>query len=158
MGTKFKGSAKQVLALEAFITLMRAQSSVMHHMTSRSAFGDLTPSQFGVMESLLHLGPLTQKALAGKILRSPGNLVMVIDNLVKAGLVRKERSTTDRRVIEISLTPSGREKIKKQFPRHATHVQEAMATLTQKELKELKALCRKLGVGLRLKESAVKAN
>ncbi len=147
MGTKFRGNGKQVASLDAFIALMRAQSSVMQRLTTASAFGDLTASQFGVLEALLHLGPLTQKALAKKILRSPGNLVMVIDNLVRAGLVQKERSETDRRVTEISLTPSGREKIEKQFPRHAACVREAMATLTPKELKALRALCRKLGVG-----------
>ena len=149
MGTKFKGSAKQTVALDAFISLMRAHMAVTQTLTSSAAFGDLTVSQFGVLESLFHLGPLTQKALAKKILRTPGNLVMVIDNLVRAGLVLKERSTTDRRVIEISLTPSGREKIGRLFPSHATFVQEAMAALTQEEQKELKALCRKLGLGQR---------
>ena len=51
---------------------------------------NLTISQFGVLEALYHLGPLSQRQLADKILRSSGNLTMVIDNLERDGLVRRD--------------------------------------------------------------------
>ena len=50
---------------------------------------DLTAPQFGVLEALYHLGPLCQKDLAAKILKSSGNMTMVIDNLEKRDLVRR---------------------------------------------------------------------
>ena len=52
---------------------------------------DLTISQFGVLEALYHKGPLCQRDIAAKILKSTGNITMVIDNLEKRELVRRER-------------------------------------------------------------------
>ena len=68
----------------------------------------LTHGQFGTMEALFHLGPLCQRELGEKLLRSGGNLTMVIDNLEKKGWVRRERQPDDRRKVLVSLTPKGR--------------------------------------------------
>ena len=67
----------------------------------------LTESQFGVLEALLHLGPLHQRELAEKILRTNGNVTLVVDHLEKRGLVRRERGSADRRYIKVHLTDAG---------------------------------------------------
>ncbi len=46
----------------------------------------LTESQFGVLDSLFHLGPMKQKEIGKKILKSGGNITMVINNLEKRGI------------------------------------------------------------------------
>ena len=69
--------------------------------------GDLTESQFGTLEALYHLGPLCQGEIGQKILKSSGNMTMVVDNLEKRGLVQRQRSQQDRRQIEVSLTRPG---------------------------------------------------
>ena len=55
---------------------------------------------------------MTQCVLGEKLLRSGGNITLVIDNLEKHGLVRRERQTEDRRTIVIHLTPKGMRLIK----------------------------------------------
>jgi len=112
--------------------------------------------QFGVLEALLHLGPMTQCVLGEKLLRSGGNITLVIDNLEKHGLVRRERQTEDRRTIVIHLTPKGMRLIKRVFPAHAKMILKEMSQLEPKEQEDLRRLCRKLGTGGRASLEATK--
>ena len=107
----------------------------------------LTVGQFGVMEALLHLGPMTQCVLGEKLLRSGGNMTLVIDNLEKHGLVRRERQTVDRRTIVIHLTPKGLRLTKRVVPGHAKMILKEMSQLEPNEQEDLRRLCRKLGRG-----------
>lgn len=145
MGTKYTGTPEQGRALDAFIALMRAANAVSQRLSRQKAFGDLTTSQFGVLEALMHLGPLSQRELADKVLKSTGNLVTVIDNLQKRGLVERQRSTADRRVIHVSLTPAGRKTIEGLFPAHVEAIVRALSPLDDRAQAELKRLCRELG-------------
>jgi MarR family 2-MHQ and catechol resistance regulon transcriptional repressor len=72
---------------------------------------------------------------------------MVIDNLEKHGLVRRERQEDDRRMIMIHLSPKGRKLIERVFPQHAKEIVREMSSLTPNEQKDLRRLCRKLGRG-----------
>jgi len=147
MGTHYEGDDMEKRALSAYITLMRASNTVTARAsgTTRVESG-LTASQFGVMETLLHLGPLCQKDLGKKLLKSSGNITVVIDNLEKRGLVRRERSTEDRRMFKVCLTQEGRFLIDGVFPSHAARITRAMGALEPDEMDELRRLCRKLGM------------
>jgi MarR family 2-MHQ and catechol resistance regulon transcriptional repressor len=149
MGTRHQGSEDEVRALNAFIKLMRATDSVGARLSGVLAEARLTEGQFGVLETLYHLGPLHPCELAAKLLRSGGNLTLVIDNLERNGLVRRERSTQDRRYVTIHLTPQGRALIAELFPRHAAAIAREMGVLSAAEQEELGRLCRKLGRQLR---------
>jgi MarR family 2-MHQ and catechol resistance regulon transcriptional repressor len=146
MGTHYKGPRDIRQALEAYIKLVRASESVTSSVTGHLDDDGLTISQFGVLEALLHLGPMSQRELAQKILKSCGNVTMVIDNLEKLGLVKRERDEKDRRLYRITLTLPGRALIRSVFPRHARKIALQMNVLTNKELLELGRLCRKLGL------------
>jgi MarR family 2-MHQ and catechol resistance regulon transcriptional repressor len=146
MGTHYKGLAAVRQALEAYIKLVRASESVTSRVIRHLDDDGLTVSQFGVLEALFHLGPLSQRELAQKILKSGGNVTMVIDNLEKRGLVKRERDEKDRRLYRISLTSGGSKLIKRIFPRHAEKIAAQMNVLTKDELLTLGHLCRKLGL------------
>lgn len=133
-------------ALNAYVKLVRATESVSARAHRHLSEAGLTTSQFGVLEALYHLGFLSQAELAKKILRSSGNITMVIDNLEKRGLVKRERKQDDRRYYAIQLTPGGKKLIAGIFPRHAGKIAEAMKVLTKKEQETLGRLCRKLGL------------
>jgi MarR family 2-MHQ and catechol resistance regulon transcriptional repressor len=105
----------------------------------------LTPSQFAVLEALFHVGPMCLSDLARKILRTSGNLTMVVDNLEKSGLVKRVQSSTDRRYISVEITEKGSGFISNIFPEHATEVTRLMARLSPDEQDTLRELCRKLG-------------
>ncbi|HLO14612.1 MAG TPA: MarR family transcriptional regulator, partial [Anaerolineales bacterium] len=152
MGTAYLGNEQEVRALNAYIKLMRAAETVTSRLNRNLASADLTVSQFGVLEALHHKGALCQRDIAAKILKSTGNITMVIDNLEKHGLVRRERGAEDRRYITIILTEKGTQLIAELFPRHAAAITDEMGVLTEEEQAELGRLCRKLG----LKEKGVK--
>lgn len=147
MPTHFQGDSQTILALDTFIKLTRANSAFEARVLGHGTLGELTMSQFGVLEALYHLGPLCQGALSQKLLKSTGNMTLVLDNLEKRGLVQRIRSQEDRRMVTIELTCAGRERIEAIFPLHAAAIQAEMSVLTAEEQAQLGQLCRKLGLG-----------
>jgi MarR family transcriptional regulator, 2-MHQ and catechol-resistance regulon repressor len=144
MGTHYRGAAREVRALDAYIKLLRAADSVVARAHRRTAC-DLTVSQFGVLESLHHLGPMHQRKIGTKLLKSGGNVTMVIDNLERRGLVERRRDQKDRRFVSVHLTPAGERLIAEVFPRHVQSIVEELSPLNAEEQETLAHLCRKLG-------------
>jgi MarR family 2-MHQ and catechol resistance regulon transcriptional repressor len=145
MPTHYKGTTKEVLALNTFIKLNRAAETVGNRLHQGNTLEGLTGSQFGVLEALYHLGPMCAGEISSKLLKSGGNTTLVIDNLEKQGLVRRERDANDRRMVIVSLTPEGETLISRVFPEHLAAIVAEMNCLTPDEQKTLGALCRKLG-------------
>ena len=146
MGTHYEGTEEEKLTLDAFIKMMRANKSVNARLNRHLAEADLTISQFGVLEALLHLGPLNQKALGEKLLKSGGNITMVIDNLERCGYVERQRDPEDRRSVLIYLTEEGKKFIKRFFPKHLEAIKEEFSVLTREEKRQLAKICKKLGL------------
>ena len=146
MGTHFDGDKEEQQILDAFIKLMRATESLNNRLNKHHADANLTVSQFGVMEALHHLGPLNQKALGEKLLKSGGNITLVIDNLEKSGWVERHQDPEDRRSMLIHLTPEGKKLIANYFPEHLDRLKEEFDVLSDKELNQLASICKKLGL------------
>jgi MarR family transcriptional regulator, 2-MHQ and catechol-resistance regulon repressor len=149
MPTHYRGSTEERAALDAYIKLMRAAESVTARLEPLMRAADLTVGQFGALEALLHLGPLCQRDLGHKLLRSGGNTTVVVGNLARRGLVRRTRRADDRRFVTVTLTDKGRRLIGGMFPSHAQHVVREMRALSPADQAELGRLCRRLGRGLR---------
>ncbi len=148
MPTHYHGTQEEEQALNTFIKLTRSVESLNSRIFSHGVIGDLTPTQFGVLEVLYHLGPQCQGSISIKLLKSTGNMTLVIDNLEKLGLVRRERSNEDRRMITIHLTPKGEERIAAIFPAQAAAITREMSVLTRDEQVQLADLCKKLGLSV----------
>lgn len=146
MAARFQGTEKEMRALTTYTKLMRAAESLTARAHEHLSSAGLTISQFGVLEALHHLGPMSQKDIGSKILRSSGNITMVIDNLEKRSLVRRERDEHDRRFFIVHLTEAGNKLIRKIFPPHAAVITGEMGALTAAEQKTLGYLCKKLGL------------
>ena len=67
----------------------------------------LTTEQFGVLASVKSRGPLRPSDLSHILERTPNSISMLIDRMVKAGLVRRTRDRKDRRTVTVSLTSKG---------------------------------------------------
>ena len=133
--------------MNAFITLMRAAEAVASSVNEDLAARGLTPSQFGVLEALLHLGPLCQGDLAGKLLRSGASVTSVVEGLEKRGLLVRQRTEEDKRFVRVALTGKGRKLVAELFPGHAKAIARRFSVLRPAEQDELRRLCRKLGLG-----------
>lgn len=145
MATKYKGTPAEELALNTYIKLTRATSTFETRLAHRDTIDALTHTQFGVLEALYHLGPMCQNEIGAKLLKSGGNITLVIDNLEKRSLVRRQRNPEDRRMMTVSLTDAGRELISQILPGHVRAITEEMSMLTPQEQEQLGELCRKLG-------------
>jgi MarR family transcriptional regulator, 2-MHQ and catechol-resistance regulon repressor len=146
MPTIYRGAMAEQLALTAYTKLMRAAESVTSRTSRQMVAADLTISQFGVLEALYHKGPLCQRDIAAKILKSTGNITMVIDNLEKRGLVRREREVNDRRVLTVYLTDDGKRLIAAVFTNVSAAIVDQLAILNESEQLELGRVCKILGL------------
>jgi len=147
MSTKFEGTAEQRQALDIYIKLARAWDAVAMRTSVPVEDAGLTPTQFGVLETLFHLGRLQPSQLAQKHLKSRNNLTVVIDKLEAEGLVVRERCPSDRRAQWVKLTDAGRTLIENVLPKHVAAVEKDVSVLSCEEQKLLNDLLRKLGRG-----------
>jgi MarR family 2-MHQ and catechol resistance regulon transcriptional repressor len=140
-------------ALNAYIKLQRAAETVLMHTTAHLADYGLTLSQFAILEALYHLGTLSQRDLAEKLLKSTGNMSIVLKNIEKRGLISRQRNPADNRYMRVCITDMGRDLIESMFDQHVAGIVDEMSILSADEQAELDRLCRKLGLRFDADES-----
>ncbi len=140
-----KISDQEAQILKIYTQLMRATDAVTDKMHRHLLDYRLSTSQFGVIEALYHLGPLCQKDIGDKILKTSGNITLVIDNLEKRKLVKRKKDSNDRRRMKVKLTESGYELIEKIFPDHSKIAHKVFSVLEPEEQNSLSLLLKKLG-------------
>lgn len=121
--------------------LVAALASVMRSLerplAKHIAMEGLTPTQFAVLEMLLHKGPRTVNEVIDGLLSSSGNVGVVIDNLIAAGLLEKKPNPADGRSRIVSLTVTGDEKIRAYYPRHRDELHRLMSGIPNSDKKTL---------------------
>jgi MarR family 2-MHQ and catechol resistance regulon transcriptional repressor len=105
----------------------------------------LCASDFGLLEALLHKGPLPVNVVGKKLLLTTGSISSAVDRLARRGLLRRKDHPQDRRVRLVELTARGRRLIRPAFARHAADLEGIVGVLTPGERALLVALLRKLG-------------
>lgn len=135
-------------ALDLWVKLARAFATFNRLTVDDIRRFGLTQAQFGALECLGHLGPLTPGELCEKQLVSGGNMTVIVDNLQKEGLVARVRSRRDRRSIVVRLTPKGERLFHQVFPGHAQYVARLASALTAGEQVAAGRLLKKLGLAL----------
>lgn len=103
-------------------------------------------SDFGVLEALLHRGPMSVKDLGSKVLLTSGSMTAAVDRLAIRGLVTRQDAKGDRRSRIVHLTDAGRELIEKVFAEHSAAMEEAVAEFPAEERLALIDALRKLGL------------
>ncbi|MEW6185844.1 MAG: MarR family transcriptional regulator [Thermodesulfobacteriota bacterium] len=137
------------LALSMWVKLQRAAATFHRKNAEHLKNFVITPAQFAVIECLGHLGPMIMGDLCKKMLVSGGNMTVVVDNLVKDGLVERVPSEEDRRAILVRFTPKGKKVFDDSFMRHADYLTQIAEVLNEKEQEDLGRLLKKLGCSLR---------
>ena len=149
MSSHFNGSKKTIEALNTYIKLIRSAESLSSKINLELSKYGLTESQFGVLDSLLHLGPMKHKEIGKKILKSGGNITMVINNLERRELVQRKRGEQDKRQFIIHLTSKGKNKILDTLPHISKSIKKHFEILNKEEQKELQRLCKIVGLQIR---------
>ena len=105
--------------------------------TRISAAYGLTFPQFMVLEALLHKDLMTVGEIKEAILSSNGTIPVIINNLVKMGMVDRAKDPADHRKSVISLTEKGRELIEQVCPENEKMYSERFGVWNEDEKKEL---------------------
>mgnify|MGYP006198690753 CR=1 FL=1 len=87
--------------------LKRVLLSIVYQADKRLGTHDLTSAQWGPMLNLRMRGPTTVAELARLAPIDAGAMTRLLDRLEKKGLCKRVRSTEDRRVVMVQLTPEG---------------------------------------------------
>lgn len=138
-------AAKPTPGVHLWLLLWKAAKAQEVH-ARRSAEGTgLCLSDFGVLEALLHKGPLPVNTLGKKILISSGSVTAAVDRLERARLVERMDTAADRRARIVHLTPKGTTLIRELFAEHARDMERAFSQLDGPERQALARLLRKVG-------------
>ena len=128
-----------------WLVLLRSYRA-LSHVAERSISGTgLGLTDFATLEALMHKGPLTIGEIQSKVPLALGSMTAVVDRLERKGLILRTPSTADRRAKVLKLSPKGRAAVEEAFRRHAADLESAMAVLTIREKRQLRALLKKLG-------------
>ena len=131
--------------VHVWLVLMKAHRSLVRH-AERSIVGlEMCISDFGVLEVLLHKGPLPVNTIGPKVELTPGSISVAVDRLEDRGLVTRKPCATDRRVHIVHLTTEGESVIKKAFAHHQREMEHLISDLPIQERATLIALLKKLG-------------
>ncbi len=96
---------------DILISLRRIMRAADLHSQKLMKESGLTAPQLLVMQAIEKEGSPSTSSLARSIAVSQATMTRIIDRLERAGLVRRDKSSTDKRVVNISLTDAGRTKL-----------------------------------------------
>ena len=129
-----------------FLLFWKASHAAMRYdHQSIAAQGFATLSDYAVLEVLLHKGSLPVNAIGEKVLLTSGSMTTAVQRLEKKGLVVRERSEGDARVVLVHLTNEGMSLIQEAFAAHAEDLDELFIEFSEDERIQFAGLMRKLG-------------
>ncbi len=139
-------SADSETALHLFRVLFKASRALEQHSLRSTEKLSICPSDFYILEALLHKGPMAMGMIAGKVLLTLGSLSVAIDRLEEKGLVVRQFDPADKRTRLIHLTKAGEKLVAAHFKGHAQALTEAMSGLSPQEQSRAAQLVKKLGL------------
>jgi MarR family transcriptional regulator, 2-MHQ and catechol-resistance regulon repressor len=128
-----------------WIVMMKAMRALTGYATAGIAETGLGLSDFGILERLLHKGPMPVNALGPLVDLTPGSISIAVDRLLAKGLVTRVESSEDRRVRIVTLTSRGKELISSAFREHSGQMKRVFSELSPGELQSLEAILKKVG-------------
>jgi MarR family transcriptional regulator, 2-MHQ and catechol-resistance regulon repressor len=133
-------------AVHLWLVLWRATRALEAHAYRSVASQPIGPSDFAVLEVVLHKGPLPVNAIGRKVLLTSGSITVAVDRLETQGLVERRAHPTDRRARVVHLTREGKRLITGVFAEHERDMERAASALTASERAALVRLLKKLGL------------
>ena len=128
-----------------WLVMMKAMRALTRYAAAGIEETGLGLSDFGVLEVLLHKGPLPVNTIGPMVDLTPGSISIAVDRLVEKGLVSRVESAEDRRVRIVTLTPCGKELIAGAFRKHSGQMKRVFSELNPEELRGLETALKKVG-------------
>ena len=128
-----------------WLIMMKAMSALARYAAAGIEETGLGLTDFGVLEALLHKGPLPVNTIGPIVDLTPGSISIAVDRLFAKGLVSRVESGEDRRVRIVALTPRGKDLIVPAFRRHSGQMRKVFGELSPEEIRGLEAALMKVG-------------
>ena len=123
--------------------LGRLRSRLADEMAKTFAKHGLTSASFDVLATLLRSGPphaLTPNQLLDTMMITSGTMTNRIDQLVRAGLVKRVPNPDDKRSVSVALTDKGRAVIDRAVTDHVATQERIVSVIDPDEQAQLNAL------------------
>lgn len=133
--------------IHLWLVLMKAYRTLARYGRCSIEPSGLGPSDFAILELLLHRGQQPVNAIGRRIDLTSGAITSAVDRLEAQGLVVRAADTEDRRTRFVSLTPKGTARIRGVFEVHKKAMEGVTGSLTKVERETLINLIKKLGRG-----------
>jgi DNA-binding MarR family transcriptional regulator len=123
-------------AIEALRQTLSAMSAAERRLRSRdhSRPGELTHAQIRSIAALGREREMTVGQLAKSAELKPATVTVTLDHLEAAGIVQRHRSTEDRRVCNVSLTPKGWEVLERKLGAWRALWEQRLADVSDQDL------------------------
>ncbi|MGB3554958.1 MAG: MarR family transcriptional regulator [Jannaschia sp.] len=145
LGSEARGSSPPYdLDAQVGFLLRRAQQRHLSIFNTRIAEG-LTAQQFAVLVKISDTGGTSQNALGRQTAMDQSTINGVVQRLIRRGLVRRDRSATDRRMILLDLTEAGHALLFRMLPVAREITRQTLAPLSEREQARLLDLLRRIG-------------
>jgi DNA-binding MarR family transcriptional regulator len=128
---------------QLWLTLDRVYTILNRTVTGQVSAQGLTAPQYRVLRQLGE-GGRSGSELAQKLGVTPGNLTGILDRLEEGGLLSRERASTDRRSLRLSITPAGETLMARAIPAMQSHLRSLFAPLDAAEIAQVQSLLERL--------------
>jgi len=128
-----------------WLVMMKAMRALTRYAAAGIEDTGLGESDFGVLEVLLHKGPLPVNTIGPIVDLTPGSISISVDRLFAKGLVSRVEGAEDRRVRIVALTPRGKDLIVPAFRKHSGQMRKVFSELNPEELRGLEQALKKVG-------------
>lgn len=136
------------------LVLGRATKAIERVDRASIARTGLNPTDFGILEALLHKGPLPINTIGRKVLLTSGSMTAAANRLVARDLIERVRDAADARRFHLHLTDSGRSLIEGAYAAHVATLEAIARGLDDTERRELVRLLKKIGFAAEAMDSA----
>lgn len=129
---------------KAMINLIFTHNWLMESTRNQLDQFDLTNQQFNILRILRGAGePLSTLQIRQRMLDKMSDTSRIVDRLVKKELVRKVVCSSDRRLVDVTITDRGQELLS-QMDKHETEWENLLKNLDESEVTQLNHLLDKL--------------
>ena len=131
--------------VHVWLVMMKAMRALTKYAAADIEETGLGLTDFGVLEVLLHKGPLPVNTIGPTVDLTPGSISIAVDRLFAKGLVSRVESAEDRRVRIVALTPRGEDLIVAAFRKHSGQMKRLFSELSPEELRGFEVALKKVG-------------
>lgn len=127
---------------EAYLSIIRTAAMLEHSMAQALKPFDITPTQYNVLRILRGAGGtgLCRNEVGERLVTAVPDVTRLLDRMEEMGLITRQRSTTDRRLVSTSLTKKGSDVLARLDERICGIHAQQLGHLGKRELKTLVTL------------------